>query len=299
MLDGLQGHRFTALALSLIAVAAYFGAKGATDLAAAALCGNDTPVAPSNAERGIEKTKSDRTTTLIERNPFDTETRIDTQAYTSSDPLGAPECDRVSAEIVTESDDASWSVATLRGWSEAGPVMRRTGDAMGGRRVVFIGFNPKLTKPSVWMVDGSGLCQTVLFAGRSVTRSTEVARLDGNAQASSDLGIVRASDTEFRIARARIDDWLQRSDTLAKAIRIVPEIRGGTIVGVRLFGIRPNTLFVGLGLENGDRLDAVDGIPMVSTADALRAYARLRTAPRLTIQLTRQGRPLSLNYEIQ
>ena len=57
-----------------------------------------------------------------------------------------------------------------------------------------------------------------------------------------------------------------------------------------MFGIRPETLLGTLGMENGDRLQTINGFDMASPEKALEAYARRRTADKLTISLNRQGR---------
>ena len=52
--------------------------------------------------------------------------------------------------------------------------------------------------------------------------------------------------------------------------RIVPEQENGKVVGIRMFGIRPDTLLGMLGMENGDRLQTINGFDMASPEKALR-----------------------------
>jgi general secretion pathway protein C len=79
----------------------------------------------------------------------------------------------------------------------------------------------------------------------------------------------------------------------------VPEQKDGKTVGIRLFGIRPDTLLGSIGLQNGDRLEKINGFDMASPEKALEAYARLRTAPSLSVQLTRRGAPTTLEIQIK
>jgi general secretion pathway protein C len=81
-------------------------------------------------------------------------------------------------------------------------------------------------------------------------------------------------------------------------VRVVPEQKGGAILGVRLFGIRPDSLLWILGLENGDRLESINGFALGTPAQALAAYAQLRTATRLALNIQRRGQPLTLAYRI-
>jgi len=79
---------------------------------------------------------------------------------------------------------------------------------------------------------------------------------------------------------------------------VVPEQQDGAIVGVRLFGIRPGSLLATLGLQSGDRLESINGLSVASPEEALEAYARLRTAERLNVRLSRSGKPVELTLNI-
>ena len=73
---------------------------------------------------------------------------------------------------------------------------------------------------------------------------------------------------------------------------------GGT-VPVTLFGIRPDTLLGVIGMENGDRLEKINGFDMGSPETALEAYARLRTADHLTVTVNRRGQTQNLDFNIK
>ena len=79
----------------------------------------------------------------------------------------------------------------------------------------------------------------------------------------------------------------------------MPETKDGKVLGIRLFGIRPDTLLGTLGIQNGDRLDAINGFNMGSPEKALEAYARLRTATELDITLNRRGSPVTISDHIK
>ena len=81
--------------------------------------------------------------------------------------------------------------------------------------------------------------------------------------------------------------------------RIVPEQENGRVVGIRMFGVRPDTLLGVLGMQNGDRLQTINGFDMASPEKALEAYARLRTAEKLTVQVNRGGQNMNLDYNIK
>ncbi|MGH7330753.1 MAG: type II secretion system protein GspC, partial [Polyangiaceae bacterium] len=112
-------------------------------------------------------------------------------------------------------------------------------------------------------------------------------------------GIQRVSATEFNIDRSVVDKILENQAELMKQARIVPEQENGKLVGIRLFGVRQDTLLGTLGMENGDRLQTINGFDMTSPEKALEAYARLRTADHLTVSVNRKGANMNLDYNIK
>ena len=73
----------------------------------------------------------------------------------------------------------------------------------------------------------------------------------------------------------------------------MPESENGIAIGVKLHGIRSNSLLGKLGLQNGDLLRTVNGFDLSSPDTALEAYSRLRSASQLSVAVTRRGKPLN------
>lgn len=85
----------------------------------------------------------------------------------------------------------------------------------------------------------------------------------------------------------------------AQSARIVPAIRNGKPSGFKLFSIRRNSLFYGMGFQNGDVVRSVNGIDITSADMALKAYGVVKIASTVTIQIVRRGKPLTLTYVIK
>jgi general secretion pathway protein C len=319
--------------LALLALSAYFEASGATELVGAAFIAPAPSgsalggARPSRLPPGFGKHEPRSADAIIERNPFDSVTGplnakpIETPALApkpdeleTKDPLHVPVCDGVNAFIITESTDPLWSVAALQGNGEPRPRMRRVGDDVSGKKVEYIGYNPVENSPSVWLSSGATLCQSLLFraaqtlAAPSSTASAAPAPAEAPPAAGRGAPAVppeiaskiqKISDTEFHVDHAVIDNILEHQAELMKSARIVPEQKDGKVLGIRLFGIRPDTLLGTLGIQNGDRLESINGFNMGSPEKALEAYARLRTASSLNVKVSRKGAPVSIDYKIQ
>lgn len=219
-------------------------------------------------------TKSGRD--VLERNPFDSRAGSlappdgeVTPSVTASDPLSWPPCEGVQVLIVSESKDPTWSLTTLRETGQTRGRLRRVGDDVAGKQVAFIGYNPKRQAPAVWLEGRGTSCQSMLFyePPQIAQPAPEAKPFDGAL-------------------------------SLVRSVRVVPEQKDGKTIGLRLFGIRPSSLLDSLGLKNGDRLEAINGFSVASPEKALEAYARLRTASRLNIRLSRTGKPVDLNLNI-
>ena len=328
-IDALLKRYFLGVVLALVAVAAYFQASGATQLVGSAIgaapSAGSLPVVVPPYKLAVPTREPKSGLPIIERNPFDSVTGplnalpppdpalTPVAGPDTSDPLSSPACDGIQLMIVTESTDPLWSVAALQGPGEPHPRMRRVGDEINGKKVAFIGFNPKENTPSVWIEGGSALCQAMLFRTQppvgaapppaaAATPPPDPPKPSGGPP-SLDPAIAskihKVSDTEFNIDRSVVDQILENQAELMKSARIVPEQKDGKVVGVRLFGIRPDTLLGALGLQNGDRLETLNGFNMASPEKALEAYARLRTASALNVKVNRRGAPVSIDLHIK
>lgn len=328
-LDTLLKKYFSLVILGLVALAAYFEASGATQLLGAALAPDESTLA-SRPPGGAELASLNQRTQIAEksaepilsRNPFDSVTGPlnaqplgdslpSTAKADVSDPLSAPACDGVRVNIVTESPDPTWSLAAVQGPGEPDASIRRVGDHIGTSEVVYIGYNPREQSPAVWITNGPTLCQAVLFSEqpkpnpgarpRPSRPAPQVHHRGGPAKVPDDIAskIQKVSDTEFNVDRSVVDKILENQAQLMRSARIVPEQKNGKVVGIRMFGIRPDTLLGTLGMKNGDRLEAINGFNMSSPEKALEAYARLRTASNLNVKINRRGKPMTIDFHIK
>lgn len=325
--DALLKKHFTWVVLALVAVVAYFQASAATHLFGGALVGPapaTAGVAPLAHEPMTPSRPAKSAQPLLERNPFDSVTgpltgrpiepvSLPEPKADLSDPLSAPHCDDMTLMIVTESTDPTWSVAAIQGPGEPSPRMRRVGDDVAGKEVAFIGFNPREASPAVWFSTPSEICQALLFTSgpepgpspsphpTANVRTPRPPPSRGPTKLPDDIKdkIQRVSDNEFNVDRSVVDQILENQAELMRSARIVPEQKDGKVVGIRLFGIRPDTLLGSLGLQNGDRLESINGFNMASPEKALEAYARLRTASNLNVKISRRGQSMSIDYRIK
>jgi general secretion pathway protein C len=322
-LDAFLRKYFLAVVLGLVAVLAYFQAKGTMQLVGAAMLPDASTLSVTSKAAPSAPPTTPRVRSaepILARNIFDSVTGplnpktigdvLPAPEPEPVNPLQAPRCEGVTVSVVTESTDPAWSFAAVRGPNEPASKLKRVGDSVGTSRVAFIGFNIFEGRPSVWLSEGPKLCQALMFAPPPPPPSAAPPPAAPGAPPTPPgapalmpelaTKIQKVSPTEFNLDRSVVDKVLENQAELMRSARIVPE-KGpdGNVVGIRLFGIRSDTLLGLLGMQNGDRLESINGFNMASPEKALEAYARLRTAPNLNVKVNRRGQPVSIDLHIK
>ncbi|XXT19791.1 type II secretion system protein GspC [Sorangium sp. So ce429] len=309
----------------LIALAAYFQASGMGQLVASSVAVDAPPPPPPSPPPRAggfgSSANTDHATSagaILSRNPFDSVTGpLDgkpvelpnvQQEMNNKDPYADPSCDGARVLLITQAEDPAWSFAAMAG-SDGKAILRRQGDEISGQTVYYVGWD------RVWLTSGSSRCQAIVGGNNAgarasaaatpapapATTSTSKAPARGGKKVPPEIAskIQRVSETEFNVERSAVDQILENQGELMRSARIVPEKEGDKVVGIRLFGIRPDSLLGTLGLENGDRLSSINGFEMSDPQKALEAYARLRTADRLTVSVNRKGKPMNIDFNIK
>jgi general secretion pathway protein C len=267
---------------------------------------------------------------ILDHNPFDHETDLSPPPVTGapvapaapaaatqldvSDPLHAEPCEGLSVEIVSEANNPEESIAVLQPKDEKSGTARQVGDSIGDFQVEYIGFNRLERSPAVWLSEGNTLCQTLLFAEEPDPKAAKKpsksapkppapkAKPKPKAKVPDEIAsrIEKVSDLEYNVDRSVVDEVLENKASLMRGTRMVPEKgKGGGNVGIRLFGVRPSSLLSTVGLKNGDRIDKINGFDITDPQKALQAYARLRMADHLDIEITRRGKPETIQLKLK
>jgi general secretion pathway protein C len=96
------------------------------------------------------------------------------------------------------------------------------------------------------------------------------------------------------IRQAQIENAFDDISTIMKQVRIRPHAKG-----VSISRIRSNSIFRRLGLKNGDIITGVNGAKISSVEDALSLYYGLQSGSRVTLDLERRRRPVTITYNVQ
>ena len=210
----------------------------------------------------------------------------------------APPCEGVRLLVSVSSSDPEFSLASFEAGGEGKNVLGRRGDTVAGKQVEYIGWD------RAFLSGAGSLCQVRLFQPSAPpARSTPAAPVvspPGSVEPSIGRGIRKLSPGQYEIDRAVLDRIVDSQGDLLKSIRVVPEKQGDAVKGLKLLGIEGGSLLSLLGMENGDRLQTINGFDVTSPEKALEAYARLRSgADRLTVRIERGGSTQNLDYDVR
>jgi general secretion pathway protein C len=111
--------------------------------------------------------------------------------------------------------------------------------------------------------------------------------------------IRRTGANGFVVDRREIAGAVDNMSGLLTQLRAVAEVQDGRPAGFRLFQLKDDSLFRRLGLENGDVVQRVNGNAVGDPAALLGFLSRLRTEPRVALDVVRGGTPRTLVYELR
>jgi general secretion pathway protein C len=194
-----------------------------------------------------------------------------------------------------------WSFAAIQRRDDKTTLLYREGSSIDTSRVLAV------YPSSVVVSRSSGTCQLLMFEDEDagVARVPALAKTPAPAKpaglSDEELtdGIEKISDTKFNIQRSLVDKVLANQGSLMKSARVIPHEENGRVAGVKLYGIRRNTLLGRLGVRNGDMLRTINGFDMTSPDTALEAYSVLRSADKLTLAVKRQNNEMTIEYNIE
>lgn len=110
--------------------------------------------------------------------------------------------------------------------------------------------------------------------------------------------IEKIDDTHVKLPKATVDSLVANPMSYSKGARVVPAIKNGQPAGLKLYAIRPSSLYARLGLMNGDTISAINGEDVTSPDKALEVYSKLKTATEWKLDVTRRGHPVELTITI-
>lgn len=168
----------------------------------------------------------------------------------------------------------------------------RVGDDVGGARVAAIAWD-RVTL-------ARGTAEATLELRRTPPDDAATAAASPPVEAPAPgPSIRRTTGDAFIVDRRELAGAVDNMSGLLTQLRAVAQVEDGRPAGFRLFQIDEQSIFRRLGLENGDVVQRVNGKPVGDPATLLAFLQRLRTEPRVALDIVRGSAPRTLVYDLR
>jgi general secretion pathway protein C len=136
-------------------------------------------------------------------------------------------------------------------------------------------------------------------APRVALASVAVAPRARNAVTSElERGIKKVGEHRYEVQRRTLESVLENVGLLSHSVHPMPEMKNGKMAGFRLFAVHPDGPVAKIGMKNGDVLSSINGLEITSPEKVIEAFAKLRSASHLSLQVERDGQKLTNEYII-
>lgn len=192
--------------------------------------------------------------------------------------------------LITGTLSGHWSFArvTIREKSANDSEEFAIGEMVGGYKVQDI-------EPHYVVLKKGGLSLRVNI-GETPAQAKERLRPKGEES----LPALNSSQTVQKVlSREDLNRKLKDPNTIYKNARFGPHLVDGKIEGYKLYQVAKDHVFYALGARSGDLIRRVNGMPLNETEKMLEIWASVKQAPKITVDLERQGKIITYEFIIR
>ena len=249
---------------------------------------------------------------IVRRNLFDSANAL---AGKKDEPTANPEGEAQKSDLdivliaTSAASDPSWSTAMMS-VSKGLPTLFYMSDVVLNAEIVEI-HNPWLDTVSehhpgrvVFLRDGQ-----LEYLDIGGTPKAGARRKGGSKTAKKDKkkrggrhkwdGITDLGGGKYSVEQGEIDYAMANLDKLSREARVVPNFQDGSPNGFKVFSIRRTSALRKMGLKNNDVLTSVNGFDLSNTQKALEIYSKLQSDKNFTLEILRNGEPMTMEYSVQ
>jgi hypothetical protein len=197
-------------------------------------------------------------------------------------------------------------IATMLGPDPRATVRVLASEAQGswgvGERIPGVGMIDRIGSTSIDVVDVAGHRGTISMLDTvqaGPPKKTDAATSSPAAPANPFAEKVRKiSDTEYEVDRQLVRD-LVTGTSKPGGVRPVPMMKGNEVQGIRLLGVRKDSVGAAIGMQSNDVVTAIDGEPIKNVQQLLDLYAKLDNINAVELAVTRGGKPVQLTLRLR
>ncbi|MGQ0794026.1 MAG: type II secretion system protein GspC [Deltaproteobacteria bacterium] len=111
---------------------------------------------------------------------------------------------------------------------------------------------------------------------------------------SETRGIKEVNEGVYEIEQKMLDELLSDPNQLLTQARVIPQADG-----LKMFAIRPSSIFFKIGLRNGDTIHEINKVKLNNIENALSLFEDLRGQSSFSLDITRRGQRVTYEYKVK
>ncbi|MBI5665174.1 MAG: hypothetical protein HZC49_08850 [Nitrospirae bacterium] len=167
-----------------------------------------------------------------------------------------------------------------------------------GQRVFNFGVLTKITMTSVDIVQDSQTF-TLTFPSEEAVTETNTRSASPPPEVPQTSFAKKVGEQDYILDSRRVQKSLENPEQIMTDARLLPNFVDGKQAGFKVSEVIPDGLYGSLGIKNGDVLLRINGLEISNPEVAIQAMSALKGMNRVSLDLVRNGKNMSMNYQIR
>ena len=125
------------------------------------------------------------------------------------------------------------------------------------------------------------------------------AHSSGFSTASESGLIKKVSENQYLLDQSQVQNALSNPEQVLSDARLYPNIENGRHEGFRILEVKPGGLYEKLGIKNRDILLRINALELTSPEAAMQALSSLQGMNTVNLDIIRNGKKMSMGYQIR
>ncbi len=172
-------------------------------------------------------------------------------------------------------------------------------ELFGYKDTVFnYGVLTRITMTSVDIMQDSQT-YTLTFPSEETVAATDK-RADGTPAEAPQTSFARkVGEQEYILDSRKVQNSLENPEQIMTDARLLPNFVDGKQAGFKISEVVPDGLYSSLGIKNGDVLLRVNGLEISNPEVAMQAMSALKGMNKVNLDIIRNGKNMSMSYQIR
>ena len=235
------------------------------------------PLAPKKEEAKEKLQPYKHYSIIVERNFF--AGRLTGVSIGEGLPEALPDL-KLKGTIVVEGLDSLCIIQDIATQKEE---VYKKGDIVEGSEIV------QIKRDRIVLKTPTGLVSLIVYGGIS---------LPGLSSQGSGL-VKQVATNRWSFSRDELTGVVSSPNKLLAQVKVTPYLEAGQVRGFRLDDVKEGSIVASLGIKGGDIIKGVEGQELDGVERAIEIYKEVKDRPIISMEVERDGRPITLTYEIR